>query len=533
MDAVQATKPYLNKAIELVMEYGPKLILAILVLIIGLWIIKGIKKLVTKALQKGQVEISLQKFLVSMITVLLKVLLLISVASMVGIATTSFIAILGAATFAIGLALQGSMSNFAGGVLILLLKPFKVGDTIEAQGFLGKVHEIQIFNTIMKTFDNKMIFIPNGTLSNGNITNYSMEPIRRVDMTFGIGYGDDIKKTNEVLTRLIQEDSRILKDPAPLIAVSSLGDSSVNFAVKVWCDNAQYWDVYYDMQEKVKLTCKQMYIYSKKISEHHIKNTVRGIIMRKLIVICLLILFIFVPIIHAQFMADLESGLNLSGYNDVRVPGDTGSPFSLQKDIGSNASMFFRTKLSYTFAKRHTVYVLLAPFTKTYKGELKQIIVFADSTFSKDFETKGKYKFNSWRLSYRWDFINSKKFQVGVGLTGMIRDTKITLIGKYSSDGGITGVDVESSKSNVGFLPLINFLFAWKFTPCMGFRIEGDAIVTPHGRAEDILFAWTGCISDKVSVKLGYRFLEGGADKDAVYNYALFHHIVFGVMFRI
>jgi len=254
MDAVQATKPYLNKAIELVMEYGPKLILAILVLIIGLWIIKGIKKLVTKALQKGQVEISLQKFLVSMITVLLKVLLLISVASMVGIATTSFIAILGAATFAIGLALQGSMSNFAGGVLILLLKPFKVGDTIEAQGFLGKVHEIQIFNTIMKTFDNKMIFIPNGTLSNGNITNYSMEPIRRVDMTFGIGYGDDIKKTNEVLTRLIQEDSRILKDPAPLIAVSSLGDSSVNFAVKVWCDNAQYWDVYYDMQEKVKLT---------------------------------------------------------------------------------------------------------------------------------------------------------------------------------------------------------------------------------------------------------------------------------------
>ncbi|MDP8313490.1 MAG: mechanosensitive ion channel, partial [Candidatus Celaenobacter antarcticus] len=173
MDAVQATKPYFDKAIELVMEYGPKLILAILVLIIGMWIIKGVKKLFTKAMQKGQVEISLQKFLISMITVALKVLLLISVASMVGIATTSFIAILGAATFAIGLALQGSMSNFAGGILILLLKPFKVGDTIEAQGFIGKVHEIQIFNTIMKTFDNKMIYIPNGTLSNGNITNYS------------------------------------------------------------------------------------------------------------------------------------------------------------------------------------------------------------------------------------------------------------------------------------------------------------------------------------------------------------------------
>jgi len=257
MDAVQTAKPYLNKAIELVMEYGPKLILAILVLIVGMWIIKGIKKLITKAMQKGQVEISLQKFLISMITILLKVLLLISVASMIGIATTSFVAILGAATFAIGLALQGSMSNFAGGVLILLLKPFKVGDTIEAQGFIGKVHEIQIFNTIMKTFDNKMIYIPNGTLSNGNITNYSREPIRRVDMTFGIGYGDDIKKAKEVLTRLVKEDSRIISDPAPLIAVSSLGDSSVNFAVKVWCDNAEYWNVYFDMQEKVKLAFDQ------------------------------------------------------------------------------------------------------------------------------------------------------------------------------------------------------------------------------------------------------------------------------------
>ena len=257
MDAIQATKPYLNKAIELVMEYGPKLILAILVLIIGMWIIKGIKKLVTKAMQKGKVEIWLQKFLISMITVLLKVLLFISVASMVGIATTSFIAILGAATFAIGLALQGGMSKFAGGVLILLLKPFKVGDTIEAQGFVGKVHEIQIFNTIMKTFDNKMIYIPNGSLSNGSITNYSKEPIRRVDMTFGIGYDDDIKRAKEVLAGLIKEDARILKDPAPLIAVSSLGDSSVNFALKVWCDTAEYWNIYFDMQEKVKLTFDQ------------------------------------------------------------------------------------------------------------------------------------------------------------------------------------------------------------------------------------------------------------------------------------
>jgi len=257
MDAVQTTKPYLDKAIGLVMEYGPKLILAILVLIIGLWIIKGIKKLVNKAMVKGKVEISLQRFLISLIAVGLKVLLLISVASMVGIATTSFIAMLGAATFAVGMALQGSLSNFAGGVLILLLKPFKVGDAIEAQGFVGKVHEIQIFNTLVKTFDNKMIYIPNGSLSNGNITNYSQEPIRRVDMTFGISYGDDIKKAKDILTKLVNADTRILKDPAPLIAVSNLGDSSVDFAVKVWCDTAEYWNIYFDMLENVKLTFDQ------------------------------------------------------------------------------------------------------------------------------------------------------------------------------------------------------------------------------------------------------------------------------------
>jgi len=254
MDPIQTTKPYLNKAIELIMEYGPKLLLAVVVLIIGLWIIKGIKKIVTKALEKGNVEISLQRFLISMIGIGLKILLLISVASMVGIATTSFVAMLGAATFAVGLALQGSLSNFAGGVLILLLKPFKVSDTIEAQGFVGKVHEIQIFNTLIKTFDNKMIYIPNGSLSNGNITNYSQEPIRRVDMTFGISYGDDIKKAKDILKTLVENDSRILKDPAPLIAVSNLGDSSVDFAVKVWCDTVEYWNVYFDMQENVKMT---------------------------------------------------------------------------------------------------------------------------------------------------------------------------------------------------------------------------------------------------------------------------------------
>jgi len=213
----------------------------------------------------------------------------------------------------------------------------------------------------------------------------------------------------------------------------------------------------------------------------------------------------------------------------VKVPGNiVGNTFSLQNDIGSNASLFFRTKFSYTFAERHTISVLLAPFTKTYKGKPKQNISFAGQSYSSIYEVKAKYQFNSWRLSYRWDFINSKHFQIGIGLTGMIRDAKISMNGK---DG--FGTAVESSKSNKGFLPLINFLFTWKFTPCMEFRIEGDAIATSHGRAEDILFAWTGCISDKAMFKLGYRFLEGGVEKDEVYNYAFFHHIVFGVIFRI
>jgi small conductance mechanosensitive channel len=213
--------------------------------------------MVTKSLERSKVELSLQKFLISLISVLLKVMLFISVASMIGIATTSFVAIIGAAGLAVGLALQGSLANFAGGVLILLFKPFKVGDVIETQGYLGKVHEIRIFNTIMKTFDNKTIIIPNGAVSGGSIVNFSTEPQRRVDMTFGIGYDDDIKKAKGILQNLVEADNRILKDPAPQIALKELGDSSVNFVVRVWCEAAEYWNIYFDMQEKVKFTFDQ------------------------------------------------------------------------------------------------------------------------------------------------------------------------------------------------------------------------------------------------------------------------------------
>ena len=184
-------------------------------------------------------------------------MLIISVLSMLGIEMTSFIAILGAAGLAVGMALSGTLQNFAGGVMILLFKPFKVEDVIEAQGFLGKVSEIQIFNTILKTPDNKTIIIPNGGLATGPMTNYTTEPQRRVDWTFGIGYGDDVDQAKTVIQALCDQDTRILKDPELFIAVSELADSSVNFAVRAWVKGEDYWDVYFDLNEKVYKTFDQ------------------------------------------------------------------------------------------------------------------------------------------------------------------------------------------------------------------------------------------------------------------------------------
>lgn len=250
---MESSNIYFEKAVEMAMNYGPKLILAVIVLIAGLWIIRGVNGLAVKSMERSNVDVSLQKFLSSLISISLKVLLLISVASMVGIATTSFIAVLGAAGLAVGLALQGSLANFAGGVLLLLFKPYNAGDVIEAQGYLGTVSEIQIFYTVLKSFDNKTIVIPNGALSNGSITNYSTEKVRRADMTFGISYDDDIQKAKNLLNRLIDEDSRILKDPAPAVLVSELADNSVNFSVRVWCNNEDLWNVYFDMHERVKI----------------------------------------------------------------------------------------------------------------------------------------------------------------------------------------------------------------------------------------------------------------------------------------
>ena len=245
---------YQQQVIEYAALYGGKLILALLTLIIGLWIIRWIIAGFDKGLRASKVEETLAIFLEKLSGTILKVLLFISVASMVGIETTSFIAIFGAAGLAVGLALQGSLSNFAGGVLILLFKPFKVGDFIETQGHSGSVKQIQIFNTILHTGDRKTIIIPNGPISNSSIVNYSLSPIRRVDMVFGIGYGDDLKKAKNLLQTLIEADERILKDQDNQVLLSELADSSVNFTVRAFVNSADYWGVFFDMQEKVKLT---------------------------------------------------------------------------------------------------------------------------------------------------------------------------------------------------------------------------------------------------------------------------------------
>ena len=246
-----------DNAFDSFLNYSPKLVLAIILLIVGFWVIKMGGKSLDRALDQSKIEPSLHKFLKSLIGILLKLLLLITVAQTIGLATTSFVAIIGAAGLAIGLALQGSLANFAGGVLILTFKPFKIGDWIEAQGYLGKVDDIQIFNTILKTGDNRTVFIPNGPLSGGSVINYSTETHRRIDMTFGISYKDDIQKVKSVLKRLIDEDSRILKNPEPVVLVTELADSAVNIAVRVWCNSADYLAIHSGMQEKVKKTFDQ------------------------------------------------------------------------------------------------------------------------------------------------------------------------------------------------------------------------------------------------------------------------------------
>lgn len=242
---------YFEQAYELIIEYGLQLVGAVIALIIGLLVIKQITSGFKKLLAKRDVDESLRPFLTGLVNALLKALLLVSILGMVGIEMTSFVAILGAASLAVGMALSGTLQNFAGGVLILIFRPYKVGDWVDMQGYSGTVNSISIINTVLKTPDNKTILIPNGPISTGSLTNFSTEERRRVDWTVGIGYGDDIDQARKVMLDILTPDERVLKDPAPFIKVSALADSSVNFTVRVWVEAKDYWPLYFDFNEAV------------------------------------------------------------------------------------------------------------------------------------------------------------------------------------------------------------------------------------------------------------------------------------------
>jgi small conductance mechanosensitive channel len=242
---------YLEKITDFAIEYAPKLLGGVIVLIVGLWVTKLITKGVGKSLEKSNIDQSLVPFLRSLTNIILKALVGITVMGMIGIEMTSFVAIIGAAGLAVGMALSGTLQNFAGGVIILVLKPFKIGDFIEAQNFTGTVKEISIFSTLLNTPDKKLVIIPNGPLSTGAIINYSAENLRRVDWTFGIAYGDNVEDFKRAMNTFINEDERILKEPEVFMGLSALGDSSVNFVVRVWVDGPDYWGVFFDMNEKV------------------------------------------------------------------------------------------------------------------------------------------------------------------------------------------------------------------------------------------------------------------------------------------
>lgn len=250
---MEEAKIWYEKGIDFVTEYGPKVLGAILIFIIGSWVIKKLMGALRRVMDKSKYEESLQQFLLNLLSWALKVVLVLVVISQLGVDVTTFAAVIAAAGLAVGLALQGSLSNFAGGVLIMIFKPYKIGDLIEAQGVLGAVKEIQIFTTKLTTPENKLAIVPNGAMANGNIINYTAEGKIRVDTVIGVGYDEDIKKTKEVLMGILTSNPKVLKEPAPSVNVMELADSSVNFAVRPFCKPEDYWDVYFAVYENAKL----------------------------------------------------------------------------------------------------------------------------------------------------------------------------------------------------------------------------------------------------------------------------------------
>lgn len=233
--------------------WGIKLAIAAAILVIGYWLTGKIVTLTKRALGKTQIDAILIDFIGTVLKAVLLLVVVIAALDQLGVDTTSLIALLGAAGLAVGLAVKDSLQNFASGVMLILLRPFTKGDFVEIAGITGVVDQVGLFSTQMHTGDNREIIVPNGKIYGNTITNYSARPTRRVDMTFGIGYEDDLRKAKSLLEELVQADERILKDPAPVIALAELGDSSVNFTVRAWVNSSDYWAVYWDMNEKVKL----------------------------------------------------------------------------------------------------------------------------------------------------------------------------------------------------------------------------------------------------------------------------------------
>lgn len=248
------SEKYMDIVLAYASEYALKLAAALIIFIIGKWVVHKIQMGIVALMRKNSIDETLISFVQSVVYILLIIVVILSALSTLGVETTSFVAMLGAAGLAIGLALQGTLGNVGSGMMLISFRPFKVGDFITAAGETGEVAGISIFATTLHTRDNKVITIPNGAITSGNITNFSAREIRRVDMTFGISYGDDLKKAKQILEDIIGSDERVLAEPAPLVAVSELGDSSVNFIFRPWVKSEEYWDVYFSMNEKVKLT---------------------------------------------------------------------------------------------------------------------------------------------------------------------------------------------------------------------------------------------------------------------------------------
>jgi len=243
----------LTKVTDWGTEYGIQIVGAIAILIIGRIVVGMLTRLVGRLMRKGGTDETLTKFVMSMTKIALMTFVIIAALETLGVETASFVVVLGAAGLAIGFALQGSLANFASGVMLIIFRPFKAGDFVEAGGTMGVIEEVGVFATVLKTPDNKKVIVPNSAITGGNITNYSAKETRRVDMVFGIGYDDDIKLAKQTLEEILAADSRVLKDPAATVAVSELADSSVNFVVRPWVKTADYWAVYFDVHEKVKL----------------------------------------------------------------------------------------------------------------------------------------------------------------------------------------------------------------------------------------------------------------------------------------